>query len=166
MAGVYKLNIQESEADLKQLLREQKAASAKERVQLLYLLKTSQAKTVQQAASILGRNRVTVQEWLQRYRKGGLNELLRRNKSSGRPRSIPKWAESALEKRLQQPQGFESYGAICQWLETNLGVQAAYKTVHQLVRYRLNASPKVARPESIEQSQAQIEAFKKTSPRI
>ena len=71
MAGIYKLNIQESEADLKQLLREQKVAFAKERVQLLYLLKTSQAKTVQQAAQMLGRNRVTVQEWLQRYRQGG-----------------------------------------------------------------------------------------------
>jgi len=31
--------------------------------------------------------------------------------------------------------------------------------VHQLVHYRLNASPKVARPESIEQSDFQIEAF-------
>ena len=58
MAGVYKLDIQESETDLKHLLREQKAAFAKERVQLLYLLKTSQAKTVQQAAKMLGRNRV------------------------------------------------------------------------------------------------------------
>lgn len=162
MAGIYKLEIQESEADLKQLLREQKVAFAKERVQLLYLLKTSQAKTVQQAAQMLGRNRVTVQEWLQRYRQGGLEQLLRHNKSSGRPRSIPKWAEKALEKRLQQPQGFESYGAICQWLETNLGMQAPYKTVHQLVHYRLNASPKIARPESIEQSELQIEAFKKT----
>ncbi|MES1026469.1 helix-turn-helix domain-containing protein [Gloeocapsa sp. BRSZ] len=69
-------------------------------MQLLYLLKTSQAKTVQPAAKILSRNRVTVQEWLQRYRKGGLDQLLRQNKSSGRPRSIPKWAEKALEKRL------------------------------------------------------------------
>ena len=71
MAGIYKLEIQESEADLKQLLREQKVAFAKERVQLLYLLKTRQAKTVQQAAKMVGRNRVTVQEWLQRYRQGG-----------------------------------------------------------------------------------------------
>jgi len=133
MAGVYKLDIQESETELKHLLREQKAAAAKERVQLLYLLKTRQAKTVQQAAKMLGRNRVTVQEWLQSYRKGGLDQLLRHNKSAGRPRSLPKWAEQALEKRLQQPQGFESYGAICQWLEQQLGIVVKYKTVHQLV---------------------------------
>jgi hypothetical protein len=70
MAGVYKLEIQESEAELKQLLGVQRTALGKERVQLLYLLKAKQAKTVQMAAQLLGRHRVTVQEWLSRYRAG------------------------------------------------------------------------------------------------
>jgi hypothetical protein len=56
MAGVYKLEISESEEELKSLLRVQKTASAKERVQLLYLLKSGQAKTVECAAALLGRN--------------------------------------------------------------------------------------------------------------
>ena len=162
MTGVYKLEIQESEADLKQLLRGQKTAFAKERVQLLYLLKTQQATTVQQAAHLLGRHRVTVQEWLQRYREDGLNALLKRKKPTGRRRTIPQWAEDALNNQLQQPQGFESYGAICEWLETQLGVKAAYKTVHQLVHYRLQASPKVPRPVSDQQLPEQVEAYKKT----
>lgn len=55
MAGVYKLEIEESEEDLKQLLRGQKTASAKEQIQLLYLLKTKQAETVQAAAALPGR---------------------------------------------------------------------------------------------------------------
>lgn len=46
MAGVYKLEIVESEEELKQLLRQQKTVSSKQRVQLLYLLKSKQAKTV------------------------------------------------------------------------------------------------------------------------
>jgi hypothetical protein len=46
MAGVYKLEISETEEELKSLLRTQKTASGKERVQLLYLLKSGQAKTV------------------------------------------------------------------------------------------------------------------------
>ncbi|WP_231295676.1 hypothetical protein [Gloeocapsa sp. PCC 7428] len=62
MAGVYKLEIKESEAELKQLLGAQTTAVGKERVQLLYLLKTGQAATVQRAAQLLGRHRVTVQE--------------------------------------------------------------------------------------------------------
>jgi len=42
----------------------------------LYLLKTKKAKTVTEAAEMLGRNRVTVQDWLGKYRQGGLEKLL------------------------------------------------------------------------------------------
>ena len=62
MAGVYKLEITETEADLKQRLRSQKTASDKERIQLLYLLKTGQAKTVQAAATLLARHRITLSQ--------------------------------------------------------------------------------------------------------
>lgn len=162
MAGVYKLEFNESEAELKHLLRQQKTATGKERVQLLYLLKSEQAETVQEAAQLLGRHRVTVQDWLRRYREGGLERMLESKARSGRPRVIPQWAEVALSKRLQQPQGFDGYQAICDWLESQLGIKAEYKTVHQLVHYRLQASLKVPRPVSIEQSTAQMEAYKKT----
>lgn len=113
---------------------------------MLYLLKTAQAKTVQAAAQLLGRHRVTLQEWLRCYRQGGLKALLETKSPTGRRRTIPAWAEVALAKRLQEPQGFESYSAIRQWLETQLGIEAPYKTVHKLVHYRLESSPKVPRP--------------------
>ena len=162
MVGVYHLDIIESETELKQLLRKQKTASGKERIQLLYLLKTKKAKTITQASQLLGRNRVTLQDWLSKYRHGGLVKMLERKTSPGRPRKIPAWAENALAKRLEDPQGFESYHEICQWLETKLGLKANYKTVHSLVYYRLKASPKIARPQSLEQSEERLEAFKKT----
>ena len=162
MAGVYKVEIKESAEELKQLLGAQRRAVGKERVQLLYLLKTAQAKTVQAAAQLLGRHRVTLQEWLSRYRQGGIESLLKTKVPSGRARTIPAWAEVALAKRLQQPEGFESYGAIQQWLESQLGIVAPDKTVHKLVHYRLSAVPKVPRPVSIEQSTEQLEAYQKT----
>lgn len=162
MAGIYKLEIQESEVDLKQLLREQKTASGKERIHLLYLLKSKQAATVQEAAAILGRHRATLQEWLRLYRQGGVDQLLKRKTSSGRRRAIPSWAERALQKRLEEPQGFDGYEAICDWLESQLGIEAKYKTVHKLVYYRMQSSPKVPRPVSALQSSQQLEAYKKT----
>lgn len=162
MAGIYKIEIAESEEDLRKRLGQQKTASGKERVRLLYLLKSQQAKTVQEAAQILGRHRVTVQEWMRRYREGGLEGLLVGRVSTGRPRAIPGWAEKALDKRLQESQGFNSYGEITQWLEEKLGIRANYKTVHQLVYYRLKASPKVSRPKSVKQKEEKLEAFKKT----
>jgi transposase len=158
MASVYKLEITETEADLKQLLRTQKTASDKERIQLLYLLKTEQATTIQAAATLLGRHRVTLQEWLRLYRRSGLEAMLEHKPRTGRQQSILQWAQEALNKRL----GFESYGAICQWLETQLGISAPYKTVHQLVHYRLKAAPKVAHPVSVANSEARVETYKKT----
>jgi transposase len=155
MTGVYKLEITESIDDLRQLLRMQKTVSDKERIQLLYLLKSEQAKTVQAAAKLLGRHRVTVQEWLRLYRQGGLNALLSHKPRTGRRHSIPAWAQEALEKRLQQAEGFNSYTEICQWLESQLGIVSPYKTVHQLVHYRLKASPKVTRSASVENKNSQ-----------
>lgn len=166
MVGVYKLDITESEQDLKSLLRNQKTASAKERMQLLYLLKSGQAKTIDCAASLLGRHRVTVQKWLRLYRTGGLAGMLERKSPPGRKQSIPEWAQNALSKRLEQPEGFNSYGEICQWLQTQLGITAPYKTVHQLVHYRLGASPKVARPQSVDNTDERVETYKKTWARI
>jgi transposase len=162
MAGVYKLDITETPAELKHLLTTQKTVSDRERVQLLYLLKTEQAPTVQAAAALLGRHRVTLQDWLRLYRQGGLEAMLEHKPRTGRRQSIPQWAQDALNKRLHQPDGFNSYGEICQWLETQLGITAPYKTVHQLVHYRLKASPKVARPMSHQTTDAKLEAYKKT----
>jgi hypothetical protein len=68
----------------------------------------------------------------------------------------------SIDKKLEEPEGFESYGEICHWLESQLGIKSKYKTVHHLVRYRLKARPKVARPVSAGKSTEQVEAYKKT----
>ncbi len=62
MSAVYHLEITESEDGLKALLRRQKTALSKEWIQFLYLLKSEQALTIQQAAKLLERHRATVQK--------------------------------------------------------------------------------------------------------
>ncbi len=83
MAGVYHLDIKESEAELKKLLAVEKTGPGKERLQALYLLKINKAKTVTEVAEILGRNRVTVQDWLAKYRQGGLAKYLGKKVGTG-----------------------------------------------------------------------------------
>ena len=114
MAVVYKIEISESEAELKELLRKEKTGSGKERIQVLYLLKTKKAKTVTEAAEMLGRNRVTVQDWLGQYRQGGFEKLLSKKVITGRPRKVPQWAEKALKTRLKEKEGFDNYEEICE----------------------------------------------------
>lgn len=151
VSGRVKLNIIESAQTLKTLLGQQKTATGKERVQALYLLKTKQVETVQHLAVVLGRNRVTVQRWLSRYRQGGLNQLLEVGKSTGRTALIPAQVVERIKQELLEPEGFSSYEEVRLWLAAELGIQVKYDVVHNLVHDKLKADLKVARPKSSEQ---------------
>ena len=162
MAGVFKLDITETVDELKTLLGQQKTAFGKERVQALYLLKLKKVKTIQELAQNLGRDRTTVQRWLRRYRQGGVRELLKLQQSWGRKPEIPQWAQRALNKRLHEREGFDSYGEIQDWLERTLGVSVSYKVVHRTVHYKLRGKLKRPRPQSLGDNPIKAEAFKKT----
>jgi hypothetical protein len=43
------------------------------------------------------------------YRQGGLEELLREKKSTGRPRLLTDKIVERLQAELKDPEGFESY---------------------------------------------------------
>ena len=162
MSGVVKIEISESAETLKKLLKNAKTPQEKERIETIYWLKTKTVETVKQIAIMLGRNRVTVQKWLRKYREGGLNLLLEPKKNvGGRPRSIPQDVVEKLQQELRNPEGFDSYDEIRLWLKTCFDLDVAYRTVHQLVRYDLKAKLKVPRPLHIKQNQEAREEFKK-----
>ncbi len=66
-----------------------------------------------------------------------------------------------MAKRLQESNGFASYGAVQEWLAETLGIEAQYHAVYQMTRYRLKAKLKVARPQNSKQDSEQRETFKK-----
>ena len=156
MTGVLNLNITETREHLKALLTQQKTAQGKERVQALYLLKIGQVKTVQDLAVALGRNRVTLQRWLQKYRSEGLDGLLEVKKSQGRKPAIPREAMEHLQKRLHESPAFHSYGEVKIWLQEQCGIQASYKVVHEAVRYRLKVNLKRAKPRSLRKAAGKL----------
>ena len=130
---------------------------------MLYWLKRGIAKNRKELAQLLQRNEATISRWLLKYRCGGLAKLLEVKRAPGNRAKIPATAVAQLQQRLSQPEGFHSYGEAQQWLEQVCGVKAAYKTVHKLVRYKLQAKLKVPRPRSIKQHPQALEQFKKTS---
>jgi transposase len=166
MARAIQLTIQESQQELEQHLSHQRSASGKERVQMLYWLKRGIAKNRKELAKLLHRNEATVSRWLLRYRTGGLAKLLEVKRAPGNRGKIPPESVARLQQRLSQPEGFHSYGEVHKWLEQECGVKAAYKTVHKLVRYRLQAKLKVPRPRSLKQHPQALEQFKKTSAQL
>lgn len=146
MAGVSRIEIQESTDQLKHLMHLQTSASAKERLQVLYLLKSSQAQDISTAAQLVGRDRTTVQRWMLKYEAHGIEKLIAPPTGQGRKSVIPAAINQALVEKLDDPNGISSYGEIQQWLETEHQLQVKYPTVHRHVRYRLRAKLKVPRP--------------------
>ncbi|WP_048319008.1 winged helix-turn-helix domain-containing protein, partial [Crocosphaera watsonii] len=97
-----------------------------------------------------------------KYRTAGLNRLLEtKTNLGGRPRSIPGSVIGKLKEELQKPEGFQSYGEIQQWLTTCFQINVSYRTVHELVRYKLKSKLKVPRPQHIKQNIESRENFKK-----
>lgn len=166
MAGVTSVEIRETVAELEDLIPQQSNPKLKERLQVLYLLQLK-AMSISGIAKVIGRHRGSVQAWLSEYREGGLESFLSIGQSTGRPRVIPEWAVKRLKKRLDDPEGgFSSYTQVQQWLSETLNVEAEYATVHHLVRYRVGAKLKAARPVHAKQDPAAREGFKQTSATI
>jgi len=163
MARPFNIEIQESVEYLEKSLHKARTASQKEKLQMLWWLKSGQVKQHQELAQRLGHNPSTITRWLQRYRQGGIGILLEVKKSPGKPCEIEGEMLQRLQERLEQPAGFKSYSEIEQWLHQEFGKSVKYKTVHRTVRYRLKAKLKVPRPVGIKQDPQAVTIFKKTS---
>lgn len=139
--------IRESEAELRALLGKTRDPRRRQRIHLLLLVRTGRARSRQAAAAHLEVHRNSVGEWLERYEAGGLDALLEIGKPGARPgqRVLEPAVLRALVARLKG-EGFESYGEIRQWLEREFGLSLPYGTVYGLVRFRLGAGLKRARP--------------------
>ena len=163
MANHFKVQVNETQAELEHRLGRASSATSRERLQMLLWIRTQALPTRQALAQRLGRDESTVYRWLQRYKQGGIDRLLEVKTAPGKVAKISPEVMEQLQARLAQPKGFKSYGQIQCWLKQHYGVVVAYKTVHHLVRYKLKAKLKVPRPHSTEAKPAVQQAFKQTS---
>lgn len=157
------VEIKESQEELEKAVKYAYEASSKERLQMLYWLKSGQVKSRSAIAERLGRNEATITRWLRKYKDGGRAGLLEVKHAPGKEPIVSEESLERLKQRLEQPQGFHSYNQIQQWLKSELGLNIAYKTVYQLVRYSLGAKLKVPRPKSTKQHPESLSHFKKNS---
>lgn len=137
--------INETENVLKERLRQENRCRQRLRLQMLYLLKSGQAKNRTEVGQLLGVSRRTVGEWLERYKKQGLERLLQLDTHTNRAYSLTKDQEAQLRQKLSEPEGLPSYSAIQVWINKTFGLSLSYDTVRRIVRYRLGAKLKVAR---------------------
>lgn len=137
--------IEESAETLKERLRQETRSRQKQRLLALYLLKSGQAKRRTQVGQLLGVSRRTVGEWLERYATEGLEGLLLIRTHTNRAYSLTPDQEAELKRKLSDPAGFASYGAIRKWINETTGLSLTYFTARRIARDRLGAKLKVAR---------------------
>lgn len=164
MSGRMKLEIAESAEYLEKSMQQAQTGSQKERLQMLWWVKTGQVSQHQELSVRLGRNPSTISRWLQTYRRDGLKALLTLKVPPGATPKIRGEVRAALEARLESPEGFGSYGEIVDWLQQTFGLALKYGTVNRFVREELKAELKVPRPVSVRQHPEAVDRFKKTSP--
>ena len=141
--------ISENAEELLNMIKKEKNGRFRDRLRLLWLLKTGEAETVTRAAELCGVSRLTATEWFRRYETGGIAELLCLKTVPGRQRAVSAGIAEDLKKRLSEPEGFGSYGEIRIWLMENYDLDIPYKTVHKTVRYYLGSKLKTPRPSHI-----------------
>ena len=161
MGKRFRVEVCQSREELQHRLRHPVTAETKERLQMLYWIKTQAIATRQDLSQRLGRDESTVYRWLKRYKQGGIEALVEVKTAPGKQALIPTTVMSKLHQRLAQAQGFKSYSQIQEWLNQECQIVVAYKTVHKIVRYKLNAKLKVPRPRSAKAKPEVQEAFKK-----
>jgi hypothetical protein len=139
--------INESAEQLKDLLTYEQSAKRRTRLHLLFLIRSGEVQSRTEAAARLVAHRNSVRAWLEAYRAGGLEQMLRIGTPGPKPvqKSLPAPVFNALEKQVET-EGFAGYTHAQEWLRTQFGRDLPYSTVHKLVRYRLGAKLKRARP--------------------
>ncbi len=139
--------VQEPLVELEARLRQERTSEVRPRLHLLVLIASGAVRNQAEAAAHLALHRNTISRYLGLYRTGGLDALLQldRGGAPAEQRSLSGPVMEALQARLAG-EGFEGYTDVHRWLEQEHGVDLPYGTVHDIVRYRLRAKLKRARP--------------------
>jgi transposase len=142
--------------ELESKLRAERNAQIRRRIHLLVLVRSGKVRTRQAAAEHLAVHRNTIRNWLDLYEAGGVERMVQIAPGGARAeqRTLPEPVLAALEARLGA-EGFEGYTEAQRWLEQEFGISARYSAVHGIIRRRLGAKLKRARPAHV----------KKTMPR-
>jgi transposase len=137
--------IRESEKQLQEMMRKESKVQKRERIQMLYLLVSKQAKNRKEVARLLGVYRETVGDWLRLYESGGIERLLEIKPKGGKVSSLPKEVIEAIKDKLSNPEGFTTYHQLQHWVEQEFKINTTYWVIYYTATELLSARLGVAR---------------------
>ena len=138
--------IKETVEEIREMLKSESQVKRQNRLQAIYLIAAKQAKSRGEVSKMLGFNRNTISAWFSLYEEKGLEKLLDIYHPSGATPKITQAAKTEINEILESEKGFRSYKEIHQLVVEKHQIKVCYRTVHELVRYKLSAKAKVPRP--------------------
>jgi transposase len=146
--------IAQSQEDLEALLKATRDAQVQRRVHLLLLIRTGAVKTRMQAANHLRVHRNSIHNWLKIYKTKGMERLLRIDQGAppAEQKTMPDEVYQALQARLAENGFPNGYIEVQRWLKQEFQLEVPYKTLHGILRYRLKAKLKRARPSHVKKT--------------
>jgi putative transposase len=161
--------VQETEGELRRLLRGETCRTACKKLECLLLYRTGKALSQTHAAQRVGADRNTVGRWLDTYRQKGLDALLasgRKHQRLSAPASgLTPQMRAELLQRVRDPQGgFCSAADAWRWLRDERGLGMGYARFHRLLRRELKLRLKVPRPVNVKKDAEKAALFQKKWP--
>ncbi|MEO7319153.1 MAG: helix-turn-helix domain-containing protein [Chthoniobacteraceae bacterium] len=114
-------------------------------------------KSLQEIAADVGRARSAIQEWLESYRQGGIEGLLKKERGRGPQSALEPHMRRELLKKLAR--GKQRRGADVQsWLEQRFGLRVTLTSIYRYLG-KCAASLKVPRPSHPQRSENAARTF-------
>ena len=155
-----KVDWQESSEELKQLYWKEVNPRRRTRLQALWQLRLG--KRIQDVVDLTGASYRSVQQWLQWYRQGGVNEVLRRvvgHHAKGKTPYLNRLQQRALVAKVQQGE-FRTVWDVMEWVRGRWGVGYTYQGMYSQMKGH-DLGLKVPRPQSDKADSQQQTAWKK-----
>lgn len=155
----YDEQVKEDEASLIQQQRKSNKVLVFQRLQMLRLFKSGQARSQAEAAALVGVSTRSVQTWWRLYQQQGLSGLLEITPT----RHINLDAEQQQSLIAEAAKGgFSTINDIRSWVEQQFGILYTETGMWRIAR-RLGIKKKTARPKHVLQDDKKVVSFKKAS---
>jgi len=158
------LEVKESEKELRKLISKQIKQKNKDRLHSLLYIKLNKYSTRLELSESLGYHLRTMERWLSKYRKGGLESMLIPNELQRTSQIVTPEVHEGLSKRLHDPEGgFKSYVEAQHWVKQEYGIQMTYEWIRAYMIKKFQTKIKRPRKSHIKKDDKAIEAFLKTT---
>lgn len=161
----YKELIIEDEQTLLECERQQKHGKLRDRVRMLRLLKSGEARNLPQVAPLIGLSLSHVRDLFKQYRQQGLQEFVRWRYGGNNRKLTAEQQQQLVSACAEAPNRFASQAAVGQYILETFQVSYRQSGISMLCS-RNKIKHKVGRPRNKQSSEEQQQEYKKNSRQL